>query len=124
MMEGGGCRKVLFLFSSVVDEGEAGYTSAKLGICPMEATRRLEIELPEELAESVSAQVASGRFSSESEAVASALILQREQDEDELEDWVREEIAAAYDEWKTNPGAVHTAEEIRAHLEERRRQRG
>lgn len=90
----------------------------------MDATRRLEIELPEELAESVSAQVASGRFSNESEAVASALMLLREQDEDELEDWVRKKLAAAYDKWKADPGAVFSAAEVRAHLEERRRKRG
>lgn len=90
----------------------------------MEATRRLEIELPEDLAGWASAQVESGRFADESEAVASALTLMQEQDEDELEDWVREEIAASYDEWKANPGQVYTVEEVRAHLEEHRRKRG
>ncbi len=90
----------------------------------MEATRRLEIELPEDLAEGVRADVESGRFANESEAVAAALTLMREQDEDELEDWVREEIAASYDAWKANPGEVYTVEEVRAHLEERRRSRG
>lgn len=90
----------------------------------MDATRRLEIELPEELADAVRAQVESGRFASESEAVAAALTLLGEQDEEELEDWVREEITAAYDEWKANPSEVYTVEEVRAHLDQRRKSRG
>ena len=89
----------------------------------MDATRRLEIELPEELAESVSAQVASGRFANESEAVASALMLLREQDEDELEDWAREEIAAGYDEWKANPSGGIPIEDVSARLDEERKRR-
>lgn len=90
----------------------------------MDATRRLEIELPEELAEFVRADVQAGRFANESEAIASALTLMREQGEDEMEDWVREEIAAAYDECKANPGDVYTVEEVRTHLEERRQKPG
>ena len=90
----------------------------------MDATRRMEIELPEELAGWASRQVEAGRFADASEAIASALMLLREQDEDELEDWVREELAAGYDEWKANPTEVYTVEEVRAHLEERRQKRG
>lgn len=89
----------------------------------MEATRRLEIELPEELAEAVRAHVEAGRFASESEAVAAALTLLREQDEDELEDWVREEIAAAYDEWKANPTGGIPIDEASARLAEERARR-
>lgn len=83
--------------------------------------RRLSIELPEELAEIVDARVASGRNASESEVIEEALELLAEQDAP-LEDWEEKELAAAYDEWKANPTAVYTVEEVRAHLEERRRQ--
>lgn len=89
----------------------------------MDATRRLEIELPEEMAEAVRAHVESGRFGSESEVVAAGLALLQDQEDDELDDWVREEIAAGYDEWKANPTNVYTVEEVRAHLEERRQKR-
>lgn len=89
----------------------------------METTRRLEIELPEELADAVEAHVRSGRFASESEAVAAALTLLREQDEEELEEWVREEIAAAYDEWKANPTGGIPIEEVSARLDEERERR-
>jgi len=89
----------------------------------MEATRRLEIELPEEMANAVRAQVESGRFASESEAVAAALTLLREQDEEELEPWVRDEIAAAHAEWKANPTGGIPIEEVNAGLDEERARR-
>lgn len=83
--------------------------------------RRLSIELPEELAEIVDARIASGRNSSASEVIEEALGLLAEQDTP-LEPWEERALAAAYDEWKANPTAVYTVEEVRAHLEERRRQ--
>ena len=89
----------------------------------MESTRRLEIELPEDLADFVRADVEAGRFANESEAVASALTLMREQDGDELEDWVRDEIAAGYDEWKANPTGAIPIEEVNTRLDEERKRR-
>ena len=89
----------------------------------MDATRRLEIELPEEMAEAVRKHVESGRFANESEAVAAALMLLREQDEDELEDSVREEVAAAYDEWKADPTGGIPIDEVSARLDEERERR-
>lgn len=41
----------------------------------MEATRRLEVELPEDLAEFVRTEVESGRYANESEVVLAALAL-------------------------------------------------
>ena len=90
----------------------------------MDATRRLEIELPEEMADVVRAHVDSGRFASESEAVAAALTLMREQDEEDLDDAVRDQLSAAYAAWKANPGEVYTIEEVRAHLDQQRQKRG
>jgi antitoxin ParD1/3/4 len=87
---------------------------------PMGA-RRLSIELPEEAAEIIDARIASGRNADESEVIQEALELLAEQDAP-LEAWVEEELAAAYDEWKANPSAVYTVEEVRAHLKERRRE--
>ncbi len=81
--------------------------------------RRLTIELPEELAEIVDALVASGSYADASEVIQEALELFRRQDAP-LEEWQERELAAAYDEWKANPTAVYTVEEVRAHLEERR----
>jgi putative addiction module CopG family antidote len=90
----------------------------------MDATRRLEIELPEEMADALRAHVESGRFASESEAVAAALALMREQDEEDLDQGVREEISSAYAAWKASPEDVYTVEEVRAHLDQQRQKRG
>jgi antitoxin ParD1/3/4 len=84
--------------------------------------RRLSIELPEELAEIVDALVKSGSYADASEVIQEALELFTKQDAP-LEEWQERELAAAYDEWKANPTAVYTVEEVRTHLEERR-QRG
>ena len=85
-------------------------------------SRRLSIELPEELAEIVDALVASGSYADAGEVIQEALELFTGQDEP-LEDWVRTEMVAGYDEWKANPDAVYTVEEVRQRLEEHRRQR-
>ncbi|MGZ8284508.1 MAG: ribbon-helix-helix domain-containing protein [Allosphingosinicella sp.] len=83
----------------------------------------MSIELPEEMAELVDARIASGRNASESEVIQEALELLVEQDAP-LEDWEERELAAAYDEWKANPTGGFTIDEVRQHLDERRRQRG
>jgi putative addiction module CopG family antidote len=81
--------------------------------------RRLTIELPEELAEIVDALVASGSYADASEVIQEALELFTAQDEP-LEDWVRTEMVAAYDEWKANPTGGIPLEEVSARLEEER----
>lgn len=82
-------------------------------------SRRLSIELPEDLAEIVDALVASGRYADAGEVIQEALELFTREDEP-LEEWQERELAAAYEEWKANPAAVYTVEEVRAHLAERR----
>jgi antitoxin ParD1/3/4 len=81
--------------------------------------RRLSIELPEEMAEIVDALVASGSYADASEVIQEALELFTRQDAP-LEDWVRTEMVAAYDEWKANPTGGIPLEEVSARLEEER----
>ena len=81
--------------------------------------RRLSIELSEEAAEIVDARIATGRNASESDVIREALELLAEQDAP-LEDWVLEELAAGYDEWKANPTGGIPIEEVSARLEEER----
>lgn len=88
----------------------------------MDLTRRLEIELPEELADAVEAEVRSGRFASESEAIGAALTLLREQDAP-LEEWLRTEVVEAYDEWKANPSGGLSLDEVSTYLDEARKRR-
>ena len=85
----------------------------------MKDSRRLSIELPEEAARIVDERIASGRNSSESEVIQEALERLAEQD-GPLEDWVLQELAAGYDEWKANPNGGIPIEEVSARLEEER----
>jgi putative addiction module CopG family antidote len=82
-------------------------------------SRRLSIELSEETAGIVDARIASGRNASESEVIQEALELLAEQDAP-LEDWMIEELAVGYDEWKANPTSGIPIEEVNARLEEER----
>jgi antitoxin ParD1/3/4 len=84
--------------------------------------RRLSIELPEELAKIVDELVASGGYANASEVIEEALDLYTSQDEP-LEDWVRTEMVAAYDEWKANPSGGLTIDEVREHLRKAREER-
>ena len=84
--------------------------------------RRLSIELSEELAEIVDALVVSGSYADASEVIQEALELFTRQDEP-LEDWVRTEMVAAYDEWKANPSGGLTVDEVREHLRKAREER-
>lgn len=85
-------------------------------------SRQLSIELPKELADIVDALVASGSYADASEVIEEALELFTRQDEP-LEDWVRTEMVAAYDEWKANPSSGLTVDEVREHLRKAREER-
>lgn len=93
----------------------------------MEATRRLEIELPEDLADVIADQVRSGRFASESEVVGAALTLLFEQDDEEkdpaIEAWLRETVVPRYEKWKASGEKGKSVDEVRASLEQRRVER-
>jgi antitoxin ParD1/3/4 len=90
----------------------------------MDATRRLEVELPEALAESVRARVATGEFADASEVVAAGLALledrDREEDDPELEAWLRDQVVPVYEKWKSGGEKGLTADEVRASLARRR----
>jgi antitoxin ParD1/3/4 len=88
----------------------------------MEATRRLEIELPEEMADAVSARVISGEFASESEVVRAGLELLDEQN-GEHDPEIDAQLAAGYDAWKANPTGGIPLDEVNARLDEERRRR-
>ena len=93
----------------------------------MDATKRLAIELPEEMAEAVNARVASGRFANASEVVQQGLRLLDEEEEFEsdpaVEQWLRTVGVARYDEWKADPSRGMSLEEVEAGLEDARRRR-
>lgn len=86
--------------------------------------RRLSIELSEEMAEIVDARIASGRNASETEVIQEAMELlaeqDREQEDPELEAWLRGEVVPAYEKWKSGGEKGLTADEVRASLARRR----
>lgn len=88
----------------------------------MDATRRLEIELPEGMAEGVRARVESGEFASESDVVRAGIELLDEQDEPHDAE-VDALLAEGYDAWKANPTGGIPLEEVDARLDEERKRR-
>lgn len=88
----------------------------------MEATRRLSIELSEDMAEAVSARVASGEFASESEVVQEGLRLLEEQDEpleDEVEAWLGSTIPARVEALDAGRVPTKGVDDVRASLARR-----
>jgi len=91
----------------------------------MESTRRLDIELPEDLADAVEARVSAGEYASVSDVVADGLRALAERDDDpawdaEVERWLRTEVAATYDRLKSGTEPTYSVEEVRAYLQHAR----
>jgi antitoxin ParD1/3/4 len=84
---------------------------------PMPATRSLRVTLTEDMAEMVRAKVESGEYASESEVVGDALRALQDRD-DALTRWLKEEVAAAYDEYQADPTNVIDADEMMERIEE------
>lgn len=89
----------------------------------MGAITRLHIDLPDDMASAVREQVASGQYASESEVIQEGLRALKARDEIE-DDWLRAEIADAYEAWRANPTDVLTVDQVRQKLEEARRAHG
>ncbi len=87
------------------------------GVFAMRTTQQFIITLPNEMAEAVKAKVASGEYATETEVIRDGLraLLARDS---ELEQWLRTEVAAAYDLMKTAPSRGLSAGEVRAALAE------
>jgi antitoxin ParD1/3/4 len=81
----------------------------------MRTTRQMSITLPNELAETVRAKVASGEYASESEVIRDGLRILVARDR-AVERWLREQIGPAYDALKANPSRAVAAAQIRARL--------
>lgn len=88
----------------------------------MDSTTRLSVELPEDLAETVRARVASGHYGSVSDVVAEGLALLAEQDEP-LEPSVEAALAAGYDAWQADRENVLDIDDAAERLREESRRR-
>ena len=81
----------------------------------MRSTQQFSITLPNEMADAVRAKVAGGQYATESEVIRDGLraLLARDQ---AVEDWLRNDVAAAYDALKADPSKAVSIGQVRARL--------
>jgi putative addiction module CopG family antidote len=79
------------------------------------SAQKLDITLPNEMAQMVKAKVSSGEYATENEVILEGLRALQVQ-ERALEHWLRTEVVAAYDELKANPASAIPTEEVRRRL--------
>ena len=83
----------------------------------------MDVILPADIAQMVKEKVASGEYESESEVILEGLRALQAR-ESQIEYWLRTEVAAAYDEYKTDPSRAAPAEEVFARIRARRETAG
>jgi len=81
----------------------------------MRTTRQLSVTLPNDMADRVKAKVASGEYASESEVIRDGLRALQERDR-AVEQWLRQDVAIAYDAIKADPSRGRSLADIRASL--------
>jgi len=81
----------------------------------MRSTQQFSITLPNEMAEAVRAKVASGEYATESEVIRDGLRVLLARDR-AVEDWLRKDVAAAYDKLKADPSRAVGASAVKARL--------
>ena len=81
----------------------------------MRSTQQFSITLPHEMAETVRAKVASGEYATESEVIRDGLRVLLARDR-AVEDWLRKDVAAAYDKLKAEPSRAAAASAVKARL--------
>lgn len=81
----------------------------------MRSTKQMSVTLPTEMAAEVKAKVASGEYASESEVLREGLRALRARDR-AVEQWLRQDVTAAYDAMKANPKRARSVTQVRASL--------
>ena len=81
----------------------------------MRSTQQFSITLPHEMAQTVRAKVASGEYATESEVIRDGLraLLARDR---AVENWLRKDVAAAYDKLKAAPSRAVAVGAVKARL--------
>lgn len=84
------------------------------------STQQLSITLPNEMADLIRAKVAAGEYATESEVVRDGLrtLLARDR---AVENWLREQVATAYDALKPDPSRAVSVSHVRAALSAERK---
>jgi len=83
----------------------------------MRTTQQFSVTLTNEMAANVRAKVASGEYASESEVIRDGLRALQARDR-AVENWLRDEMVPAYDDYKADPTQVMSLDEVRANLAE------
>jgi antitoxin ParD1/3/4 len=81
----------------------------------MRSTQQFSITLPNEMAETVRAKVASGEYATESEVIRDGLRAMMARDK-AVEAWLKTEVAAACDALRATPSRAMPAANVRARL--------
>ena len=81
----------------------------------MRSTQQFSITLPNEMADAVRAKVAAGEYATESEVIRDGLraLLARDR---AVEDWLRGDVAAAYDALKADPARAVGVDRVKSRL--------
>jgi putative addiction module CopG family antidote len=81
----------------------------------MRTTRQISITLPNDMADMVKSKVQTGEYASESEVIRDGLRRMMVCDR-VVENWLREQVAPAYDALKADPSRAVTVDQVRARL--------
>lgn len=81
----------------------------------MRSTQQFSITLPSDMADAVRSKVASGECATESDVIRDGLRALMARDH-AVDEWLRTEVAAAYDAFKASPGRAVTAAKVRQAL--------
>ena len=81
----------------------------------MRSTQQFSVTLPNEMAEMVKIKVSSGEYASESEVIRDGLRALQARDK-AMENWLRQEVAPAYDAMKADPSRGRSISEVRTSL--------
>lgn len=81
----------------------------------MRTTQQFSITLPNEMADVVKAKVTAGEYATESEVIRDGLRALMARDR-AVENWLRDQVAPAYDALKAEPSRAVSVEHIRARL--------
>jgi len=79
----------------------------------MRSTQQFSVTLPNEMAQMVKIKVSSGEYASESEVIRDGLRALQARDK-AVENWLRQEVAPAYDAMKADPSRGRSVAEVRA----------
>lgn len=81
----------------------------------MRTTQQFSTTLPNEMADIVKTKVAAGEYATESEVIWDGLRILMARDR-AMENWLRQEVATAYDALKADPARAVTVDQVRATL--------